>query len=65
MIPELKDVNYEELLEFLKLLNVTYRRLRGDVIEMYKYAHNINQVAATPYNLDEDTSRRNNGFKII
>ena len=65
MIPELKDVNYEEGLEFLKLPYVTYRRLRGDAIEMYKYTHNIYQVAATPYNLNEDISRMNNGIKII
>ena len=37
----------------------------ADVIQMNKYIHNIYQVAATPYNLDEDTPRRNNGFKII
>ena len=37
----------------------------GDVIEMYKYTHNIYQVAAIPYNLDEDTSGGNNSFKII
>ena len=65
MIPELTDMSYEGRIEFLKLPRLAYRKLRGDVIEMYKYTHNIYQVAATPYNLHKDTPRRNNSFKII
>ena len=33
--------------------------------EMYKYTHNMYQIAATPYVLDDVTSKRYNGFKII
>ena len=36
MIPETKNLNYEERLRLLKLPTLVYRRLRGDVIEMYK-----------------------------
>ena len=50
---------------FLRLPSLAYRRMRIDVIEMYKYTHNIYQVAVNPYTLDDDTSRRNNCFKII
>ena len=36
MIPETKNLNYEQRLRLLKLPTLVYRRHRGDVIEMYK-----------------------------
>ena len=36
MIPGLKGLSYEERLRVLKLPTLTYRRLRGDLIEIYK-----------------------------
>ena len=36
MIPGMKDLSYEARLKYLKLPSLSYRRLRGDVIEMYK-----------------------------
>ena len=65
MKPELKNMSCDEWMEFLKLASLAYKRLRGDAIEMSKYTHNMYHVATTPCNLDEDTSRRNNSFKII
>ena len=35
-IPEMKNLNYEERLRKLKLPTLGYRRVRGDMIEMYK-----------------------------
>ena len=39
MVPGLGDLPYEERLRRLKLPSLAHRRLRGDVIEMYKYTH--------------------------
>jgi len=39
LIPELRSLPYEERLQRLKLPSLTYRRLRGDAIEVYKYIH--------------------------
>jgi hypothetical protein len=36
MIPELKDLDYEERLGKLNLTDLTKRRLRGDLIQFYK-----------------------------
>ena len=38
LIPGMKNKTYEERLELLKLPSLAYRRLRGDLIEMYKIA---------------------------
>ena len=36
MIPALRELQYKERLKILKLPTLTYRRLRGDMIECYK-----------------------------
>lgn len=40
-IPSLKDLTYEERLKKLRLPTLTYRRIRGDMIETYKILNNI------------------------
>ena len=47
LITELKDVPYQERLWSLNLPSLVYRRLRGDLIETYKYTHNH-------YNIESD-----------
>ena len=41
ILPELRGLDYEARLRSLKLPTLTYRRLRGDVINVYKYIHGI------------------------
>ena len=41
MLPTLRDLSYPERLEKLKLPNLAYRRLRSDMIEMYKVISGI------------------------
>ena len=41
IIPELKDLTYEQRMEKMKLPSMCYRRLRGDLIEVFKLTHNI------------------------
>ena len=36
MVPELRDLSYEDRLKSLKLPTLAYRRVRGDMIETYK-----------------------------
>ena len=41
LVPDLKDLPYEERLRNLKLPTLEYRRLRTDLILLYKYTHNL------------------------
>ena len=40
MIPEIRDLPYEERFKFLKLPTLAYRRIRGDMVETYKILNN-------------------------
>jgi ribonuclease P/MRP protein subunit RPP40 len=40
MVAGLKDLPYEERMKVTKLPSLAYRRLRGDMIEVYKFLHN-------------------------
>ena len=40
LVQGLQDLGYEEHLQKLKLPSLVYRRLRGDLIQVYKYMHN-------------------------
>ena len=41
LVPEIKHLSYEDRLKRLKLPTMSYRRLRGDMVEMYKLTHKI------------------------
>ena len=41
ILPELRGLDYEARLRSLQLPTLTYRRLRGDVINVYTYIHGI------------------------
>ena len=68
LIPGISNLPYEERLKRLKLPSLSYRRLRGDMIEVYKYCHGDYKVHEKPFKLLRDvnsaTRTRDNGFKI-
>ena len=41
MVPVLNDLDYVERLKAMDLPTLYYRRDRGDMIESYKYMHNL------------------------
>jgi hypothetical protein len=47
MVPGLAKLPYEERLKRMDLPSLTYRRTRGDAIEVYKYLHGIYKVDST------------------
>jgi hypothetical protein len=46
MVPELKELQYAEQMKEMNIPSLQYRRLRGDLIETYKYLHDIYAVNA-------------------
>ena len=64
-IPELKNMTYKERLAELKLPTLNYRRLIGDMIEMYKIMQGkYDQEACPNIKLREGTPRGNNKKNI-
>ena len=45
ILPELRGIDYEARLRSLKIPTLTYRRMRGDVINVYKYIHGTDACA--------------------
>ena len=66
MIPELRHKSYEDRLSELNLITLEKRRLRGQLIETFKYRKGI--TAASPdglFDRDNNNRTRNNGHKLV
>ena len=67
-IKGMKNKTYEERLSKLKLPSLTYRRLRGDLIEVYKIVHAIYDPITTHSLLtkvpDSSITRKTNSHKL-
>ena len=64
LVPELKELSYENRLHKLNLPSLCYRRARGDAIEAYKYTHGFYSVNDELLPKDPGTVTRNHGFKL-
>ena len=65
-IPGLRDMSYEERLKKLGLCTLAYRRLRGDLIEVYRILKGLTDPETAPnLNLIGETSTRGNGKKLL
>ena len=65
MIPRLRNKPYEERLKELNLFSLTKRRIRGDLIEVFKIFKGYSNLDANKYfTIDHTNLTRNNGFKI-
>ena len=60
----LKDLKYEERLKVMKILNMSYRRFRGDLIETYKYTHELFKCKS-PFEIDQSGRTRGHNYKIL
>ena len=65
LIHDLKDLSYEERLEELGLFTLCDRRLRGDMICLYKIFHGKTNINAKKiFTMDSDSITRGHMFKI-
>ena len=60
MVSEMKNYDYATRLKKIALPSISYRRKRGDMIEVYKYTHGLYKVSALPVEVDEKTMRGHN-----
>ena len=60
IVPEIKDLSYEEKIRELNLPTLEYRRRRGDLIQMFKILHGIGDIDSSKFvTLNENTTRGN------
>ena len=66
MIPEIRNHSYSQRLKDLNLINLEQRRLRGQLIEVFKYLRRFNNATARGlFDSDFNDKTRNNGEKLI
>ena len=68
LIPEIKNLSYPERLRKLKLLTLSYRRIRGQMIEVYKiinniYDKNVSEIILT-FRPNADFNLRGNDYTL-
>jgi len=65
MIPHLKNVPYEKRLKELKLWSLEDRRIRADLIEVFKITHGLSSLSlGTFFVLDTDSRTRGHPWKL-
>jgi hypothetical protein len=64
LIPNMKDLPYEERLVKMKIPSMHYRRLRDDMIQTWKYVHNKYIVDYSPFVLDSESRVRGHSLKL-
>ena len=57
-------MEYPERLRVLDLPSLTYRRQRGDMIEVYKYTHGLYNIDPCPFQLDKRDNTRGHAVKL-
>ena len=69
-LPGMRDLSYIERLKLLKLPTLAYRKLRGDMIQVYKIIHNIYDHESLPNllrnnEISQRTGNRGHSLKLF
>jgi len=49
MMPELKQLAYADRLDFMKLWTLEERRVRADLVEVYKIVHGLSAISFSSF----------------
>ena len=60
----LKGKSYEERLAIMKRPSFSYRRLRGDLIKVYKFTHGFYKIKEGLLEYETRTNTRSHGYKL-
>ena len=62
MIPEIRNPSHQQRLKELELISLVQRRLRGQLIEVFKYLNRFNNISPIDlFDYDFNDRTRNNG----
>lgn len=64
MVPEIKELAYEKWLKDLDLFSMRYIQVRGDMIEVYKFTHEMYSMHADILQRDYQTRTRGHQYKL-
>jgi hypothetical protein len=64
MIPELKDLTYEQRLRSLKLFSLRHRRRRGDILQLYSLFRSEDETAMSYLNTNITHYTRGHNRKL-
>jgi hypothetical protein len=62
-VPGLSNLAYEDRLKVMKIPSMSYRRIRGDLIEMYKFTHGLYDCKM-PFDFSTDSRTRGHMYKL-
>jgi hypothetical protein len=62
-VPGLKHLDYESRLRTMKIPSMSYRRVRGDLIETYKFTHGFYNCKS-PFDMYTQSTTRGHQYKI-
>ena len=65
IVPEIKDLPYQERLRKLKLPSLAFRRKRGDMIQVYKIMHNLEDIPEGAFFTRSEGTTRGNSLKLF
>ena len=64
LVPELKELSYEERLKSLNITTLAYRRKRADVLQVYRIINEIDNIPFSAFFVYSKTSTRGHQFKL-
>ena len=64
IVPGWRDLTYEQRLEKMKLPRICYKRLQNDLMEVFKYTHNIYKLSDSLLELESRTNTRGHSYKL-
>ena len=66
ILPSMKEVKYVDRLRHLKLPTLAYRRVRGDLIQVYKIVHGLSDIRQDLLfkNAQQDIGTRGHSYKF-
>ena len=65
LVNDLQTLSYEERLRNIDLPSLVYRRIRGDMIEVYKYTHGFYSTIFDLLNIAQDINTRGHTLKLF